>query len=183
MMNRWILRKSTTAVTHNLVFPCSVACFFIIILYMLFFQPPSYMFLKKHTFFSTWNYASVASQLIGIYRSWYFMAYLALIQWFMLFLSYFITTSCCWRSQNEYKLLWFEITKRKGLFHDLNIYFRFISKIYYFHLFSEGKCYVYFTFVKSNEWAMLTCYQRAYLVLPLVLLKSEISLKWPVETL
>lgn len=53
---------------------------FIIIIYMLFFQPPSYIFLKKQTFFSTCNHASVARHLVGIYRSQYYMTYQALIQ-------------------------------------------------------------------------------------------------------
>lgn len=62
--------KNTAAITDRCVFPCSAACFFIIIIYMLF---PSYMFPEKHTFLSTWNHASVASHLIGIYGSWYYM--------------------------------------------------------------------------------------------------------------
>lgn len=49
---------------------------------------------------------------------------------------------------------------------------------YYSHLFSEGKYYVYFTFVKWNKWVMLTCYQGEYFIL-LVLFKSEIDSQWP----
>lgn len=49
---------------------------------------------------------------------------------------------------------------------------------YYCHLFSEGKYYVCFTFVKWNKWAMLTCYQGEYFILS-VLFKSEMGLQWP----